>query len=127
MSWQSSSGVEPVTSCQVALSVEPVTEQSSLMVAALAFPGRQGRGIDTKIGWRGEGGGYGTTSWNFLFLGSTATILLTSTDLPKAAFTSSGGMDWVWRPTWEADGGGHDRDTLSKSQPKHWALHSHNL
>ena len=84
------------------------------------------------------------TSWNFLFLGSTATILLTlwtmrkywwlnyfytpcklklgklkksieswyhdimiswchflhtSTERPKAALTSSGGMDWVWSPT----------------------------
>ena len=38
----------------VGVDASPVTEQSSLMVAALAFPGRQGRGIDTKIGWRSE-------------------------------------------------------------------------
>jgi hypothetical protein len=59
------------------------------MEAAPALPGRQGSGIETKIG-----------SWNFRFLGSTATILLHSTDRPKAARASSTGTDWVCRPTW---------------------------
>ena len=53
-SLHSSRGVEPVTSCQVAFSVDPVTEQSSRMLAELAFPGRQGSGIETKIGCKWE-------------------------------------------------------------------------
>ena len=51
-SLHSSRGVEPVTSCQLAFSVDPVTEQSRRMLAELAFPGRQGSGIETNIGWK---------------------------------------------------------------------------
>ena len=53
-SLHSSRGVEPVTSCQVAFSVDPVIEQSSRMLAELAFPGRHGSGIETKIGCKWE-------------------------------------------------------------------------
>ena len=33
-------------------SVDPVTEQSKRMLAELALPGRQGSGIETKMGWK---------------------------------------------------------------------------
>ena len=66
-SLQTSTGVESVMSAQAARSVAPVTEQSSrMLVLELSLAGLTGSGMETKMGW-----------WNFLFRGSTATILLT--------------------------------------------------
>ena len=45
-----------------------------IYVWSVTLLGLQGRGIDTNIGW-----------WNFRLRGSTAIILLTSTDRPNAA------------------------------------------
>ena len=108
-SLQTSTGVESVMSAQAARSVAPVTEQSSrMLVLELSLAGLTGSGMDTKMGW-----------WNFLFRGSTATILLTwhkvvtchvsrvtchdhpptSTLRPKAAVTSSGRIACTCSPT----------------------------
>ena len=69
-SLQTSTGVESVMSAQAARSVAPVTEQSSRTVvwvpSLVGLLQLAGSGMDTKMGW-----------WNFLFRGSTATILLT--------------------------------------------------
>ena len=66
-SLQTSTGVESVMSAQAARSVAAVTEQSRrTVVFELILLQLTGSGMDTKMGW-----------WNFLFRGSTATILLT--------------------------------------------------